>query len=617
MAGCRESERRLDTRLATEVGSLQFKRDQAAPHPREAPAGDKGEGVEPAPRTGLPGRPWLSPEWNARIRVAERNMTELLDDPLLPLEIKKELADAAMAVRGFERDILRADETLKRSGNKPLSDAEWLELSDLLEWAEHKHPAIQDEWHGVLCRLLDNNALSASNAEALRRRLDDARRHFHSADMPWEKVVRRIEIELPYRPRRQVLVYSHIVPGAALGTHFDKGYRWEDNAGLHHPSRYTHLPRLEQSVLIDADGERLFAGLRHRIVPGGRLTGALLAGMPYPEREALMHKLCDASVLRPLFCRDFPEHQHGPRLRQVCAAIPNDERLANRFARNMSDKALEIFGREAIVAALAGDPDKFQRALHEEGAALRLFYISMGSVEDEDLMTAFRSRRTVAVGTETVRSSNGTRKELEIHAEARNFYLASDDEPDAGRIIDRCNRNDAVSLLGPRNTWELHGDAGRKIDEMRGIAAMMRSASKTPLAWQHTQMVWKKGWDHADVRRIRQKLIEIELGTERLERNASALETAGKQLKLLWRAVGRWPHGADAQTHAAARLALIAHLMGEVPVLVCADDTDLTERLDPEIKFLATIAAKSHGDVPSINRNPERWDSVRCHFTPQ
>ena len=74
--------------------------------------------------------------------------------------------------------------------------------------------------------------------------------------------------------------------------------------------------------------------------------------------------------------------------------------------------------------------------------------------------------------------------------------------------------------------------------------------------------------------------------------------------------------GAEDQRAAAARFALIAHLMGGIPLLSCASGMDFTRELDAEIKFLATVADSREGHLPPIGRGPGTWDHARGAFTP-
>ena len=99
----------------------------------------------------------------------------------------------------------------------------------------------------------------------------------------------------------------------------------------------------------------------------------------------------------------------------------------------------------------------------------------------------------------------------------------------------------------------------------------------------------------------------------RLDRQARALEQAGRQLKALWAEHNRWPAGADAYP-AAARLSLVAYLMGETPVFSCASGRDCNKRLDTEAKILATVTDCQGGQVPPADLDTGIWDTARAAF---
>ena len=99
----------------------------------------------------------------------------------------------------------------------------------------------------------------------------------------------------------------------------------------------------------------------------------------------------------------------------------------------------------------------------------------------------------------------------------------------------------------------------------------------------------------------------------RLDRQARALEQAGQQLKDMWRASAKWPTGAHAYG-AAARLALVAYLMGEVPLLSCSSRRDYNERLDAEVKILATVTDCRGGQVPPAGLDTDIWAPARATF---
>ena len=75
-------------------------------------------------------------------------------------------------------------------------------------------------------------------------------------------------------------------------------------------------------------------------------------------------------------------------------------------------------------------------------------------------------------------------------------------------------------------------------------------------------------------------------------------------------------NGAEAYG-AAARLALVAYLMGETPLLSCSTDRDYNKRLDAEVKILATVTDCRGGQVPPAHLDTDTWDSARTEFRGQ
>ena len=79
---------------------------------------------------------------------------------------------------------------------------------------------------------------------------------------------------------------------------------------------------------------------------------------------------------------------------------------------------------------------------------------------------------------------------------------------------------------------------------------------------------------------------------------------------------GNRPVGIDAQA-AAARLALVGHIMGETPLLNCAKGPDFTARLDSHVKLLATAADCDHGNLPTVEmEKTPAWRAALSDFAP-
>ena len=76
------------------------------------------------------------------------------------------------------------------------------------------------------------------------------------------------------------------------------------------------------------------------------------------------------------------------------------------------------------------------------------------------------------------------------------------------------------------------------------------------------------------------------------------------------------PFGDGERRDVAARLALIAHLMGCTPVTICGRSRRFSDKLDAEIKFLATVADNLNGHLPPLDREEAVWGRARSDFRP-
>ena len=65
---------------------------------------------------------------------------------------------------------------------------------------------------------------------------------------------------------------------------------------------------------------------------------------------------------------------------------------------------------------------------------------------------------------------------------------------------------------------------------------------------------------------------------------------------------------------AAARLALVGHLMGETPALCSSNSRLLEEEIQPEAVCVAATACHLEGYVAPVDLNPELWGRVRDSF---
>lgn len=99
-----------------------------------------------------------------------------------------------------------------------------------------------------------------------------------------------------------------------------------------------------------------------------------------------------------------------------------------------------------------------------------------------------------------------------------------------------------------------------------------------------------------------------------LLQDSVTLMEGGTQLKAIWQKNQGWPTGVEALREVASRLALLGHIMGEVPVLSCASGQDYTRQLQSEVKLLATLADNERGYLPTTPRNSPEWDAIRAEY---
>ena len=575
------------------------------------------EGAERAPRPRTTDRPWFSGARNEELRTANTRLRELLERPDIPADIKHELSALGRCVSSVEQDIAQADTLLKRSRREVLTAAEWSELSELIASVPRNLWVFQDAWESRLGRLWASGALSPPDMDlvgTLRQRHEDAYAYFYSNDLPWEDSVRRVVTMLPAGPRQPVVVESRVLPGAAFGAHFVDDSLVRDNTAPNVSDQYRHVPDLEQTVLTDAGGRTLFSALRHSSIQVEGLSGPFLATAGGDALKALLRDLYMPSFATPCAVGRLPFQQARERqIDDACRLIRSDLQAADQYASFMRAAARASMFRELAAAALASDPRNLLRALDKKIVNLKLFAIVLDPPPEPQSLESSTWMFHNWNGRLHVRGRDGQPRLVQVVVNVRRFDVSPGDrqlEPmsdDAGELR---------FLLGPLDSGALGGDAKRTADDMKDRCSRLRPVLAR-LALQYSRIAAVRGADDGDVRRKRRELSELGNEMDRLRRDVDTLTEAVRQLKILWMAGDRWPSGVEGQRKAAARLALVAHLMGEIPLLSCPSGTAGTRELDPEIKFLATVAANRNGTLPPLDLDPEVWGRARDDFRPQ
>ena len=499
-----------------------------------------------------------------------------------------------------------------------MSEVEWRDLCALVHRIRNEVPSYEASIREQLGRTTTNSASDTWHRrvlEDLQQRLADIELDLYSNELRWDDAIRRIETTLPVGSGRVAVVESRIVPGPALGSRFAEGYPAGGRDNRYCGARYSHVPDLAQSVLTDARGQILYSGLRHGFLDVAELDSRLLAGVSNDELQALVGDLLMEGEQLTRDC--------DLRARLIDAwsvSIQCDPQLAARSEAMMVNQARRNMALELAAAALVADPEKLQRGLDGQPVDLDLYCVS---VLAPDEFTPWSAQAGALIDlceqgpvTLPVCGQDGESHPVRANVKVRCFVLSTTGERVWSTIPGFVPTNDACALLGQRESGDLGSEVHARIDAMQGEVSALRDqvsglerkhrrASRTRVETDPVVAVSGSGLSNA-----RERLRVI-------ERNVCTLREAARQLQSMWAPLGDWPEQADAFKPAAARLALMAHLMGGTPVLSCASGSDLGRQLDPEVKFLATAAANNGGHLPPVGENLEAWQRARDAFRPQ
>ncbi len=560
------------------------------------------------PDSGFNGLPWLAPGQNAERRALHRRLTDSRQRPEALSKTEAELDDTVGLVSRFEREVLRADELLSGVRAKLLSEAEWRELTYLVERARSNLPLYRANVPERLKRLVEGDALSSDEAALLEgslQRLIEAHEYLCSEELPWRDVARRVELPLGEGAGTTAVVESRVIPGTAFGECLARGYSWDENARVVDIALSGHVPCLAQTTLTDATGRLLFSGLRQGFIGiSGLHDGRALCELPDADRRRLVS--ADLTGYYGTIEQRDQRLRRSPAYADWCVSF-----LQNEAAMRMA--------LESAAAAVCADPDMHRRALGGEIIDVKLFDIALLTgnelqrwTQQYNHLRAWHGQRPVQlVGRPLRLSLRGPDKEP-CHALAnvniRQFALSVEDQ---GPDFSGCDglRACVAQLLGPTDTRELTGDVRKRVQSLRERAEKLGK-----------QLVGS-GYERvrtlpSDDLETRNEVARLQAELAGVEKTARALEQAGQQLKDLWVEQNEWPSGADAY-RAASRLALIGYLMGETPVLSCISGREIADFLDAEVKILATVTDCQGGHVPPARLDTDSWDAARTAFASQ
>ena len=425
-------------------------------------------------------------------------------------------------------------------------------------------------------------------------------------------IVKRVEFPPGPGSTSTAVVESRVVPGTAFGSAFAHGYCWQPNASLVERILSGHVPRLEQTTLTGAAGQTLFRGLRQGFIGLPYLQPAELAALSDTDLKRLVSETFLARKRS-----ESPEF-YWRKVDNWCHLIRHQYQAALSAALTAQSHARSSMARQSAAAALCSDPDKLERAIAGATADIRLFDVSLLTESDVDpWIEQYVQNGRWQTGCRlnlNVRKPGLEPCQVSANASVRQFALSVEDQ---GHDLSSYFGLNAcvVGLLGRMDSHELGGDAKVRVKELRSRARQLglelagsghgQARALPPGALAHTRGL--PAGNHVTA---------LQAGASRLDRQARALQQAARQLKDMWRAAAAWPTGADAY-RAAARLALVAYLMGETPVLSCASGRDYSRRLDAEVKILATVTHCHDGNVPPADLDMDIQNSARAAFRGQ
>ena len=539
--------------------------------------------------------------------------------------MKQELTRAADRVSDAERNVLSAHSLLQRCTTELLDEDEWGTLCTQGGRLRAEIPRQLAQLRERLGQSVAGDALAAevgSLSRELQQRLANAHRYLCADDVSRNDAVRLVESWLPVPARNlasmttRVEVQSRVVPGTALGSCFAEGYPADDGIERYSAARYKHVPELAQTVLKNEKGQALFLGLRHGIIDAEELDSHLLAALTDQELQSLV----DEFVLGE-GSPEPPGQDRAQQVRERCDAIRTRPVRAAMDALTIREAAYRHMAKESAAAALVADHGRLRRALAGEAVNLRLFTVSLLTRDDYTSWCA-QQHAFAELDQEgpielQVRdpSADGVVRTVVADVQVRQFVLSARDEA-LNQWADQVGNDEVEWLLGPPRAPELGGAIKATLDTLNARIAKLSDRFIT-MDQEHARVVQERGAHDPESRELNVKILELQEKRAHVEKKALTLKEVGTQLKAMWVQEEGLPTGIEAHKKAAARLALVGRLMREMPVLICMSGRDFTRQLDPEMKFLATVADRLDGHLPPVEEQMETWGPARSAFRPQ
>ena len=430
--------------------------------------------------------------------------------------------------------------------------------------------------------------------------------------MPWRGIVKRVEVPLREGSASTALVESRVVPGTAFGSCFEHGYSWEPDAPLVEKILSGNVPHLAQTRLTGATGETLFRGLHQGFMGLPGISRATLRALPPDDLSRLI------GTLIPHRGADETPEAYVSRVEALCLVVKQSWLYAGSVALNLRILTGLHMAMESAAAALCSDPAGLRRTLDEEAAEIKLFGVSLLTSSDfAQWCYHYVERFTWPSPRQISLKLRGTCREpcrISAIVNVRQFALSVEEQGPDFTAYPGLNRY-VVRLLGEMNSSALGGDARGRVEDLRARVREL-GGELAAAGYRQVRTLPPRALGYRGGPQPGNRVAALQAELVRLEKNARALEQAGRQLKNLWMEQDQWPTGADAY-RAAARLALLAYLMGETPVLSCASGRDYNRRLDAEVKVLATVTDCQGGQVPPADLDTDTWDTARAAFREQ
>ena len=557
--------------------------------------------------------PWLTARQNEQRRELHARLAEWLERVDVDSERKAEVNEAVRLVSRIEEGLSRAEQLLQEMHSRLLTESEWSELTFLVEQARANTQSRVGNATDRLDGLVKRGALRSAEADSLKaslQRLVAAHEFLSARELPWRGIVTRVEVPPGEGSAPAALAESRVVPGTAFGRSFARGYSFDANAGWFERALDAHVPCLAQTTLTGARGQMLFRGLHRGFIGLPLVDPTAIMALPFPD----LSRLVSATGLARHWSVSLETYL--ARVEQCCLKIRYQRGAAYRAGSIIKDRAGAAMVMESAAAALCSNPAQLQRALGGEAAEIKLFDVSLLTGSDflpwrhhYDEQRGWESRQQVSLN---LCGPDREPHRISANATVRLFALSLEDQWYDFRGysgLDQC----VVRLLGEMDSRKLGGDALARVE---GLRARVRDLGGELAAAGHerARSLPPGALEHPGGLPAGNHVIALQAETSRLDRQARALEQAAQQLKDMWRIPAEWPTGADAYG-AAARLALVAYLMGETPVLSCASGTDYSRRLDAEVKILATVTDCRGGHVPPADLDMAAWDAARTVLT--